>query len=57
MERSYKSASVLKVMPDGLVISYSDTNGFEDIKHINISQLPDDIIKQYNLNAQTACRF
>ena len=53
----YKDASVLKVMPDGLVISYVDANGFEDIKHINISQLPDAIKKEYHLSAQTAASF
>ncbi len=53
----YKDASVLKVMPDGLVISYVDANGFEDIKHINIIQLPDAIKKEYNLSAQTATAF
>lgn len=53
----YKNASVLKVMPDGLVISYIDSNGFEDIRKINISQLPDDLKKQYKLSAQAAAAF
>lgn len=53
----YKNASVLKVMPDGIVVNYVDSNGFEDLRKVNIKQLPDDIKKQYNLNAQTATVF
>ena len=53
----YKNATVLKVMPDGLVISYIDANGFDDIRKVNTGELPDDIKKQYNLSSKTAAAF
>ncbi|HBM16501.1 MAG TPA: hypothetical protein DD381_09210 [Lentisphaeria bacterium] len=50
----YANATVLKIMPDGLVISFVGENGFDNVDHINTKELPDDLKKKYYLTDTAA---
>ena len=53
----YKNATVLKVMPDGIVISFADANGDEYVDHISTALLPDDLKKEYKLTDTEAAAY
>lgn len=53
----YKNASVQKVAPDGLLISYAPPNGGLGIAKIKFTDLPADLQQRYGYNVTNAAAF
>ena len=54
---TYKNASIQKVAPDGLVITYTPAKGGVGISKLKFVDLPDDLQRQYGYDPTNAAAF
>ncbi|HJO92609.1 MAG TPA: hypothetical protein QF753_04345 [Victivallales bacterium] len=49
--KTYKNAEVIKKMQNGIIISYTDNDGFNDVLHVDFKNLPEKIRSKYGYNS------